>query len=78
MIRSHHDTIQLNSSHQNLNIDEVQKNLDQMLTKIQTNDEKFTIRYKFRQFFFTSSVMSNQNDDITYFLNIEIVRQLKY
>ena len=50
-----------------------------MLTKINNVDEESTTRYKFRQFFFTSDVVSNENsNDATHFLNIEIVRQLKW
>ena len=78
MIRNYHDTIQINFSRQELNIDEMQKSVKQMLTKINEIDEKLITRYKFRQFFFTFDVVSNQNDDIIHFLNIEIVRQLKY
>ena len=78
MIRNHHDITQLNSLRQNLNIDEMQRDVEQMLTEIQKIDEEFTIRYKSRQFFSTSNVVSNQNDDVTHFLNIKIVRQLKY
>lgn len=48
-----------------------------MLIKINNVNEKFTIRYKFYQFFFTLNVVLNKNNDITHFLNIEIVRQLK-
>ena len=74
MIRNYHDTILFNSFRQNLNIDEMQKNVKQMLKKIHEMNKKFTIRYKFRQFFFTLNVVSNQNNDITHFLNIKIVR----
>ena len=78
MIRSHHDTTQRKSFLKKKNIDEVQENVDQMLAKVNNVDEKSTTRYKFRQFFFTSDVVSNENDDVTHFLNIEIVRQLKW
>ena len=54
------------------------ENVERLLKKFHEIDEKFTMRYKFRQFFFIFDVVSNQNDDITHFLNIEIVRQLKY
>ena len=77
MIRNHHDTTQRKLLLKKKNIDEIQKNVDQMLTKINNVDEKSTIRYKIRQFFFTSDVVSNENDDTTHLLNIEIVRQLK-
>ena len=77
MIRNHHDTTQRKSFLKRKNIDEIQEDVDQMLTKINNVDEKFTIRYKFRQFFFTSDAVSNENDDATHFLNIETVRQLK-
>ena len=78
MTRNHHDTTQRKSLLKRKNIDEVQEDVDQMLTKINNVDEKFTICYKFRQFFLTSNVVSNENDDATHSLNIEIVRQLKW
>ena len=69
MIRSHHDTTQRKFFFKRKNIDEVQRDVDQMLTKINNVDEKFTTRYKFRQFLFTSDAVSNENDDVTHFLN---------
>ena len=78
MIRNHHDTTQRKSLFKRKNIDEVQEDVDQMLTKVNNVDEESTTRYKFRQFFFTSDAVSNENDDATHSLNIETVRQLKW
>ena len=78
MARSHHETTPPNPPRQDLNIDEVQKNVEQMLNEIHEADEELTIRYKPRQFFSTSGAVPNQNDGATHFLDIETVRQLKY
>ena len=78
MIRNHHDTTQRKSFFKKKNIDEVQEDVDQMLTEVNNVDEESTTRYKLRQFFLTSGAVSNENDDATHSLNIETVRQLKW
>ena len=48
-----------------------------MLIEINEFEEKFLNRYKFRQSFFMSDVISNENNDVTSFLNIKTIRHLK-